>query len=95
MERKLFDRIIQVVVKAVTEAMMRICEKYITADELCEQFQMFTPDWIKNYGDILPRKKVTVTHLDGKTRTTRWAYAQYEIAKNIADGVYDDMKLLR
>ena len=46
MERKLFDRIIQVVVKAVTEAMMRICEKYITADELCEQFQMFTPDWV-------------------------------------------------
>ena len=95
MERKLFDRIIQVVVKAVTDAMMRICEKYITADELCEQFQMFTPDWLAKYGDVLPRKQVKVTHLDGKTRTTRWGYAQYEIAKNIADGLYDDMKLLR
>ena len=42
-----------------------------------------------------PRKRVKVTHLDGKTRTTRWGYAQHHIAINIADGLYDDMKLLR
>ena len=58
MERKLFDRIIQVVIKAVTEAMMRICEKYITADELCEQFQMFTPDWVANIRLFLPIAKI-------------------------------------
>jgi hypothetical protein len=56
---------------------------------------MFTPDWLAKYGDILPRKKVTVTHLDGTSRGTRWAYARYEIAQNIAEGVYDDLKLLR
>ena len=95
MEKKLFNKITQVVVEAVTKAMMRICERYITADELCDQFQMFTPDWVAKYGDILPRKQIKVTHLDGKTRTTRWGYAQHQIAINIADGLYDDLKLLR
>lgn len=83
------------IAKEVRAAMTEACEQYITADEVCQQFQMFTPDWVAKYGDILPRKQVKVTHLDGKTRTTRWAYAQHQIAINIADGVYDDMKLLR
>ena len=83
------------IAKEVRAAMPEACEQYITADEVCQQFQMFTPDWVAKYGDILPRKQVKVTHLDGKTRTTRWAYAQHQIAINIADGVYDDMKLLR
>ena len=83
------------IAKEVRAAMTEACEQYITADEVCQQFQMFTPDWVAKYGDILPRKQVKVTHLNGKTRTTRWAYAQHQIAINIADGVYDDMKLLR
>ena len=83
------------IAKEVRAAMTEACEQYITADEVCQQFQMFTPDWVAKYGDILPRKQVKVTHLNGKTRTTRWAYAHHQIAINIADGVYDDMKLLR
>lgn len=83
------------IAKEVRAAMTEACEQYITADEVCQQFQMFTPDWVAKYGDILPRKQVKVTHINGKTRTTRWAYAQHQIAINIAEGVYDDMKLLR
>ena len=84
MERKLFDRIIQVVVKAVTEAMMRICEKYITADELCEQFQMFSKGWLKAYGDRLPRQRAEV--MDEGVKVSRWAYPQHKIARMIQDG---------
>ena len=95
MDRKLREEIIAEVSKAVTAALLNMQEQWLTADKLCEQFQMFTPDWIAKYGDILPRKKVTVTHMDGTSRGTRWAYARFEIAQNIADGVYDDLKLLR
>jgi hypothetical protein len=55
---------------------------------------MFSKDWVEKYGDILPRKRVKVTHLNGETRGTRWAYPQHEIAMNIRKGMYDDMKLL-
>lgn len=91
MDKKLREEI----AKEVRNAMMAMQEQWLTADKLCDQFQMFTPDWLAKYGDILPRKKVTVTHLDGTSRGTRWAYARYEIAQNIAEGVYDDLKLLR
>ena len=95
MDRKLREDIVAEVSKAVTAALLNMQEQWLTADKLCEQFQMFTPDWIAKYGDILPRKKVTVTHMDGTSRGTRWAYPRFEIAQNIANGLYDDMKLLR
>ncbi len=76
--------------------MMRANEQYLTAEELCKQFQMFTKDWIDNYGDILPRKRIRVQcTISGKERGTRWGYAKLEIAENIRNGVYDDMKLMR
>lgn len=85
----------QEIAREVREAMIELNEQYLTTDELCQQFQMFTKDWIARYGDILPRKQVKVTCLNGESRSTRWAYARHQIAKNLADGVYDDMKLLR
>ena len=95
MDRKLREEIVAEVQKAGEVAMVKAGERWITADELCKQFGMFTKDWIDKYGDILPRKRVRVTHLNGETRGTRWAYPQHQIAMNIADGLYDDMKLLR
>ena len=95
MERKLREEIVAEVQKAMTVALISLQEQWLTADELCKQFQMFTKDWVEKYGDILPRKRVKVTHLNGDTRGTRWAYPQHEIAMNIRNGVYDDLKLLR
>ena len=95
MDRKLREEIVAEVQKAVTLSMLSLQEQYLTADELCKQFQMFTKDWLEKYGDCLPRKRVKVTHLNGETRGTRWAYPQHQIAMNIANGMYDDMKLLR
>lgn len=83
------------IAKEVRAAMTEACEQYITADEVCQQFQMFTKDWINKFGDILPRKRVKVTTLKGEPRKTHWAYARHQIAINIAEGVYDNMKLLR
>ena len=89
------DTIMGIIERAIMEVFAKMNEQLITADEVCQQFQMFTPDWIAKYGDILPRKQAKVTHMDGTSRKTRWAYGRYQIAKNIADGVYDDVKLLR
>ena len=95
MERKLREEIVAEVQKAMTVALISLQEQWLTADELCKQFQMFTRDWLEKYGDILPRKRVKVTHMNGESRGTRWAYPRFQIAQNIVDGMYDDMKLLR
>lgn len=93
--RDIREALMAVIEKAVTSVFATMSEQWITADELCQQFQMFTPDWLAKYGDILPRKQAKITHVDGTTRKTRWAYPRYKIAKDIADGLYDDLKLLR
>lgn len=95
MDRKLREEIVAEVQKAMTVALLSLQEQWLTPDELCKQFGMFTRDWLEKYGDILPRKRVKVTHLNGETRGTHWAYPRFQIAQNIANGVYDDMKLLR
>ena len=95
MDRKLREEIMAEVQKAMTVALISLQEQWLTADELCKQFQMFTRDWLEKYGDILPRKRVKVTHMNGESRGTRWAYPRFKIAQNIVDGMYDDMKLLR
>ena len=96
MDRKLREEIIAEVGKAMTAAMISLQEQWLTADELCKQFQMFTKDWIDTYGDVLPRKKVNVEcTISGAKRGTRWAYPRFQIAQNIANGMYDDLKLLR
>ena len=96
MDRKLREEIVAEVGKAMTASMISLQEQWLTADELCKQFQMFTKDWIDTYGDVLPRKKVNVEcTISGAKRGTRWAYPRFQIAQNIANGVYDDLKLLR
>ncbi len=96
MNKKLREDLIKAAERGAYLAMMRANEQYISAEELCRQFQMFTKDWLDNFGDILPRKKVRVEcTISGTKRGTRWGYAKLEIAENIRNGVYDDMKLLR
>lgn len=90
MDRTLRNEIRDAVQRAVADALVNCEERWISGQELCKQFQMFTPRWLKTYGDALPRRKVTV---DG--HSTRWAYPQHEIATNLRNGVYDNLKLLR
>ena len=95
MDRKLREDLIAAAERGAYMAMMRANEQYLTAEELCKQFQMFTKDWLERYGDILPHKEIKVTTMDGRSRRTRRCYAKLEIAENIRNGVYDDLKLLR
>lgn len=88
------DELRRLVSAAITDAMMRQDERWLSAQELCAQFQMFTPRWLKNHGDCLPRKRVTIKAADGSCHSTRWAYPQHEIAENIRNGMYDNLMVL-
>lgn len=80
---------------AAKAVMTQMEERWISGPELCKQFQMFSPKWLKFYGDILPRRRVTVTGIDGVSHSSHWAYPQHEIAIGIAEGRYDDLRVLR
>jgi hypothetical protein len=71
------------VTAAVREALAGQAEEWMSGEQLCEKFQMFTPDWLKRYGWKLPRARVEFEGDDGKRHHTRWAYPRKEIEKII------------
>lgn len=95
MDRQLRKEIREDVQAAIRAGMLQMEERWISAAELCKQFAMITPKLLKYHGDIFPRKKITIEGTNGKRVSTHYGYAQHEIAMNIANGVYDDLKVFR
>lgn len=83
MDRVLRSEIVNEVKRATIEAFELYNERYLTAEQLCDQFGMFTLSWLKTYGERLPRTKIGSSN--------RWAYPQHKIARMIADGSIKDL----
>lgn len=90
MDRLLRAEIVGEVKRSMSEILEVANEKWITGDELCQQFQMFSPAWLKTYGQYLPRQRAEVMS-DGKRTASRWAYPQHKIARMIADNSIKDL----
>lgn len=76
--------IAQVVNEAVKRALEGLSEKWLTGKQLSEQFGMFNHTWLKTYGHLLPRTRVTVTGEDG-VHSTGWAYPMHKIQRMIGE----------
>ena len=84
MDRTLRAEIVAEVRRSMTEIMEVDNERWLTGDELCQQFQMFSPGWLKSYGERLPRQRAEVS--DNGVKVSRWAYPQHRIARMIQEG---------
>jgi hypothetical protein len=85
MDKLLRTEIINEVKRSMREALEVADERWINGEELCNQFQMFSPSWLKLNGHLLPRTRAEVADKSGKTTGTRWAYPQHRIARMIAE----------
>ena len=95
MDRQLRQEIREDVQKAIAASVMQMQEQWLSDKELCKQFAMITPKLLKYRGDIFPRKRITMTGMNGEKRSTHWAYPRYQIAQNIASGMYDNLKVMK
>lgn len=95
MEKELRKAIAAEVRAAVLETMAKLEERWLTADELCKHFGMLSKEWLKEYGDTLPRQRVTVEHADGTTHRTRWAYPIHAINQMILEGKVQHLKVMK
>ena len=81
------------VMNAIHQGIARVMgtfeERWLTAKELCDQFQMFTPAWVRTYGHLLPRTRATVTDAAGVAHHTGWTYPRNKIQMMIAEGKLD------
>lgn len=90
MDRVLRAQVINEVRAAMTAIMEEYDERYVTAEELVKQFQMFTPGWMERYAYMLPRVRAIATE-DGQEHRTRFAYPRNKIARMIADGSIEEL----
>lgn len=95
MDRQLRRDIAAEVHAAVQESFARIEERWLTADELCKQFGMISKDWLKEYGDTLPRERVIVEKMNGDKHRSRWAYPLHQINMMIMNGELKNLKTFR
>lgn len=86
MDRLTKAEVISVIRSSIAEVMEMRKETWVTGDELCKQFQMFSLSWLKRYGHKLPRTRAVVTEEDGSKHTTSWTYPVNKIQRMVHEG---------
>ena len=83
------QEIAQVVNQAAREAYLMYNEEWISAKELCKQFQMIPKSWLKTHKHLLPQSSVRYTDKDGTIKETNPAFPKHRINQMILDGKLD------
>ena len=79
------------IVAAVSKAMKTYCEKWVTAETLCEHVGSLTTRWLKDHGQVFNRTRVEWDEKDanGNVRhvvSKDWLYPLNEIKEWILNG---------
>ena len=88
MDKLLRAEINATVRQTLTEVLETTEEVWLTKEQLCEQFPMFSPSWVKNFGEKIPRERARVTMDDGSSMSTRYQYPKHKINRLIAEGYF-------
>lgn len=84
----------QEIIEAVRVAMGDAQKEWVNGKELCNRFQMFSPEWLKRYGHSLPRTRASVMDEQGRVHATGWAYPVHEIVKLIETGEIKNLRCM-
>ena len=93
MDKKTSIELANVVRAALRQTVELYEEKWLSADQLCEQFSFFTRSWLKRFGSTLPRTQIVVRDQNGEEHKSGWAYPRNEIQKMIQDGRSQNLRV--
>lgn len=83
--------ICQAVRQATAEAQEIYNEEWLTADQLSATVPLFTREWIRRYGKMLPRECVRFRTPDGVEHRANWCYPKNQILRMIREGAFRDL----
>lgn len=78
MDKQMKSEIIALVREMMQIALEDAEEKWLSPDDFAKHFAMFTKDWLKHYGEYLPRYKAPCSN--------RWAYPMHATNRLIKSG---------
>ena len=90
MDKLLRAEIVAEVKRSLVEVNEMYQEEWMTKEQLCEHFPMFTPSWIKTFGEksAIPRERISVQSEDGSGVRSRFMYPKHKINRLIAEGYF-------
>ena len=87
MDKMLRAEIVAMVRQTLTEVLECADEVWLSPEDMCKQFSMFTPEWLRRHGELLPREKVGNVMEDGTVKESRsWAYPKHKINRLTREG---------
>ena len=92
------DKVLEAkIVAAVGKAMRTYCERWVTADVLCEHVGTLTKRFMKDHGDMFNRTRVEWDEEDENGQmmhvvSREWLYPLHEIQDWIATGKIKELK---
>lgn len=87
MDRMLRAEIVATVRQTMTEVLEGADEVWLSPEEFVKTFGMFSMEWLRRHGEMLPREKAWVTMPDGTVKETKsWAYPKHRINRMIREG---------
>jgi hypothetical protein len=93
-DRKLRKDIAAEVRFALQDVLTTLEERWLTAEELRKQFAI-SEDWMKKYGEALPRETFIVKTLDGKKHKSNWKYPLHKINQMIMNGDMEKLEVMK
>ena len=85
-------KVLAIIEKAITNIMNRYCEKWVTAEVLCEHVGCFTPRWLKDHGQMLGRTRAEWVDKDGVEHKMTYIYPLQKILEMVEDGRIKELK---
>ena len=85
-------KVIAIIEKAITNIMNHYCEKWVTAEVLCEHVGCFTPRWLKDHGQMLGRTRAEWVDKDGVEHKMTYIYPLHKILEMVEDGRIKELK---
>jgi len=95
MDKILRAEIVAEVKRSMAELNEVYQEEWLTKEQLCEQFPMFTLSWIKTFGEksSIPRERISVQSEDGSGVRSRFMYPKHKINRLIAEGYFRNIAI--
>lgn len=93
LDKKLKDAIFALVRSAIQNVMEAENEKWLSGEQLTEQFACFSKNWLKAYGHLLPRTQVVVTDENGGQVRSHWCYPLHKIQRMVQDGSIKNLQV--
>lgn len=87
MDRMLRADIVATIRQTLAEILEGAEEVWLSPEDFCKTFGMFTLEWLRRNGELLPREKVGIVMGDGTVKESRsWAYPKHRINRMIMEG---------